>query len=185
MLALGTGNQIMPVCLLPFAGTYIPKKEVEVVETIRATIIQPNQAIRLKARKETKVVMLDSKNWLYFFHIILGALWCHNQAVTFLLFVHLLITFSVLSRILSYVKTIHNPQSIHAYILCLSHKFKGFPEKRGIITSALFCTHHKKVDHLFNALVLRNFTYGLPVYGAVDSDLTVIKNFLDRCFKRK
>lgn len=36
-------------------GTYIPKKEVEVVETILATIIQPNQAIRLRARKETKV----------------------------------------------------------------------------------------------------------------------------------
>ena len=39
--------------------------------------------------------------------------------------------------------------------------------------------------HLFSALVLPNFTYGLPVYGAVDSDLTVIQNFLDRCFKRK
>lgn len=49
----------MPLCLLPFAGTYIPKKEVEVVETIRATIIQPNQAIRLRARKETKVVMFN------------------------------------------------------------------------------------------------------------------------------
>lgn len=35
-------------------GTYIPKKEVEVMETIRATIIQPNQAIRLRARKETR-----------------------------------------------------------------------------------------------------------------------------------
>ena len=44
---------------------------------------------------------------------------------------------------------------------------------------------HVKVDHLFSALVLPNFTYGLPVYGAVDSDLTVIQNFLDRCFKRK
>ena len=42
-----------------------------------------------------------------------------------------------------------------------------------------------EVDHLFGALVLPNFTYGLPVYGAVDSDLTVIQNFLDRCFKRK
>ena len=31
-----------------------------------------------------------------------------------------------------------------------------------------------EVDHLFSALVLANFTYGLPVYGAVDSDLTVI-----------
>ena len=38
-----------------YIGTFIPKKEVEVMETIRATIIQPNQAIRLRARKETRV----------------------------------------------------------------------------------------------------------------------------------
>ena len=42
-----------------------------------------------------------------------------------------------------------------------------------------------EVDHLFSALVLPNFIYGLPVYGAVDSDLTVIQNFLDRCFKSR
>ena len=44
-----------------------------------------------------------------------------------------------------------------------------------------------EVDQLpvFSALVLLNFTYGLPLYGVADSDLTVIKNFLDRCFKRK
>ena len=42
-----------------------------------------------------------------------------------------------------------------------------------------------EVDHLISALVLPNFTYGLPVYGAIDSDLTVIQNFMDRCFKRK
>ncbi|CAI5790916.1 Major vault protein [Podarcis lilfordi] len=35
-------------------GTYIPQKEVEVVQTIQATIIRPNQAIRLQARKECK-----------------------------------------------------------------------------------------------------------------------------------
>ncbi|XP_044303805.1 major vault protein [Varanus komodoensis] len=35
-------------------GTYIPQKEVEVVETIQATVIRPNQAIRLQARKECK-----------------------------------------------------------------------------------------------------------------------------------
>ncbi|KAJ6653405.1 hypothetical protein lerEdw1_009306, partial [Lerista edwardsae] len=35
-------------------GTYIPHKEVEVVETIQATVIRPNQAIRLQARKECK-----------------------------------------------------------------------------------------------------------------------------------
>ena len=36
-------------------GTYIPKKEVMVEETIRATVIKPNQAIKLRARKETTV----------------------------------------------------------------------------------------------------------------------------------
>jgi len=35
-------------------GTYIPKKEVEVIQTILAQIVKPNQAIKLKARKETK-----------------------------------------------------------------------------------------------------------------------------------
>lgn len=49
-----TGSWIWAV-LFYTSGTYIPKKEVEVVETILATIIQPNQAIRLRARKETKV----------------------------------------------------------------------------------------------------------------------------------
>ena len=36
-------------------GTYIPRKEVVVEETIRATVIKPNQAIKLRARKETTV----------------------------------------------------------------------------------------------------------------------------------
>ena len=35
-----------------FSGTYIPRKEVVVDETIRATVIKPNQAIKLRARKE-------------------------------------------------------------------------------------------------------------------------------------
>ena len=39
-------------------GTYIPKKEVEVIETVRASIIRPNQAIKLRARKETQVGFL-------------------------------------------------------------------------------------------------------------------------------
>lgn len=34
------------------AGTYIPRKEVVVVESIKATVIRENQAIRLRARKE-------------------------------------------------------------------------------------------------------------------------------------
>ena len=43
----------------------------------------------------------------------------------------------------------------------------------------------EEVDHLFNAIVLPNFSHALPVYGASDSDLSVIQNFLDRCMKRK
>lgn len=39
------------LCLF-FSGTYIPRKEVVVDETIRATVVRPNQAIRLRARKE-------------------------------------------------------------------------------------------------------------------------------------
>lgn len=35
-------------------GTYIPRKEVTVLRTIEATVIRQNQAIRLRARKETK-----------------------------------------------------------------------------------------------------------------------------------
>ena len=38
----------------------------------------------------------------------------------------------------------------------------------------------EEVDHLFNALVLPNFFYALPVYGASDSD----RILLDRCMKK-
>ena len=37
---------------------------------------------------------------------------------------------------------------------------------------------------LFTSLVLPNFVYGLPVYGASEPDLNIIQNFLDRCHKR-
>lgn len=43
----------------------------------------------------------------------------------------------------------------------------------------------EEVDHLFNAIVLPNFSYALLVYGASDSDLSILQNFLDRCLKRK
>eukprot|EP00794_Sanderia_malayensis_P013890 gene13890-15338_t len=49
-------------------GTYIPKKEVEVLETLRATVIKPNQAIKLRARRETKdrddVLRVTGEEWL-------------------------------------------------------------------------------------------------------------------------
>jgi major vault protein len=34
-------------------GTYIPKIEVQVVEVVRAVIIKPNQALKLRARRQT------------------------------------------------------------------------------------------------------------------------------------
>ena len=43
----------------------------------------------------------------------------------------------------------------------------------------------EEVEHLFNAIVLPNFCYALPVYGASYTDLSAIQNFLDRCMKRK
>ena len=38
---------------------------------------------------------------------------------------------------------------------------------------------------MFTSLVLPNFIYGLLVYGASESDLNIIQNFLDRCHKRR
>ena len=34
-----------------------------------------------------------------------------------------------------------------------------------------------EIDHLFISIVLPNFSYALSVYGASESDLTVIQNF--------
>ncbi|KAK7478267.1 hypothetical protein BaRGS_00011281 [Batillaria attramentaria] len=49
-------------------GTYIPRKEVVVEETVRATVIRPNQAIRLRARKECidrdGVARVTGEEWL-------------------------------------------------------------------------------------------------------------------------
>lgn len=47
-----TSSYRQPLLHLPFPGTYIPQKEVEVVEIIQATIVRQNQALRLRARKE-------------------------------------------------------------------------------------------------------------------------------------
>ena len=42
-----------------------------------------------------------------------------------------------------------------------------------------------EIDHLFTVLVLPNFIYGLPVYGASETYLNIIENILDRCHKRR
>lgn len=49
-------------------GTFVPSKEVEVVETISAVIINPNQALKLRARAETKdrngVSRVTGEEWI-------------------------------------------------------------------------------------------------------------------------
>lgn len=37
-----------------FIGTFVPRKEVEVIETVEAVVINTNQALKLRARAETK-----------------------------------------------------------------------------------------------------------------------------------
>ena len=49
-------------------GTYMPRKEVSVEEQVRATTIKPNQAIRLRARKECEdrggVARVTGEEWI-------------------------------------------------------------------------------------------------------------------------
>ena len=51
------------------AGTYIPQKEVDVDETIRATVVRPSQAIKLRATKECfdkeGVARVTGEEWLW------------------------------------------------------------------------------------------------------------------------
>ena len=42
-----------------------------------------------------------------------------------------------------------------------------------------------EIDHLFNSIVIPKLLYGLSVYGASVSDLTVIQRFLKRCYKKR
>ena len=42
-----------------------------------------------------------------------------------------------------------------------------------------------ELDHLFSSIVLPSITYGLPVYGASEAELTAMQCFLDRCYIRK
>ena len=41
-----------------------------------------------------------------------------------------------------------------------------------------------EINHMFNAIVLPNVLYGLSVYGASDSDLSLVQRFLKRWHKR-
>ena len=38
---------------------------------------------------------------------------------------------------------------------------------------------------MFSSIVLPSITYGLPVYGASEAELTAMQCFLDRCYKLK
>lgn len=38
-------------------GTYVPKVEVAIVEVVKATIIKTNEALKLRAKKEVRLVL--------------------------------------------------------------------------------------------------------------------------------
>ena len=42
-----------------------------------------------------------------------------------------------------------------------------------------------EIDHLFNSIVIPKLLYGLSVYAASVSELTVTQRFLKRCYKRR
>ena len=42
-----------------------------------------------------------------------------------------------------------------------------------------------EVDHLFSSIVLLNITHALSVYGVSESELSIVQQLLDRCFKRR
>lgn len=42
-----------------------------------------------------------------------------------------------------------------------------------------------EIDHLFNSILIPKLLYGLSVYAASVSELTVIQRFLKRCYKRR
>uniref|UniRef100_A0A3B3ZTY2 Major vault protein n=1 Tax=Periophthalmus magnuspinnatus TaxID=409849 RepID=A0A3B3ZTY2_9GOBI len=66
--ASGTKRTAGDEWLFEGPGTYIPHKEVVVLETIKATVIRENQAIRLRARKEgvdrSGVKRVTGEEWL-------------------------------------------------------------------------------------------------------------------------
>ena len=70
-----------------------------------------------------------------------------------------------------------------------SQENDAFPASKHIlhVLRTLRKEHYSQaeIDQLFISVVLPNFSYALSVYGASESDLTVIQNFLDRCHKRR
>ena len=53
-----------------------------------------------------------------------------------------------------------------------------------VYVSTLLSTQDE-IDHLFNSIVIPKLLYGLSVYAASVSELTVIQRFLKRCYKRR
>lgn len=42
-----------------------------------------------------------------------------------------------------------------------------------------------EIDHLFNSILIPKLLYGLSLYAASVSELTVLQTFLKRCYKRR
>ena len=54
-----------------------------------------------------------------------------------------------------------------------------------LMCRSIIITHCTVTTHLFNSIVIPKLLYGLSVYAASVSELTVIQRFLKRCYKRR
>jgi len=98
-------------------GTYHPRIEVQVVEIVRAIIIKPNQALRLKARKDT--VDVDKKNRKA------GEEWLHRKIGAYLPDVNE----EVLETVQAYVLT--DKKALHLRAITTFKDFRGILRKAG------------------------------------------------------
>jgi len=98
-------------------GTYIPRVEVQVVEIVRATIIKPNQALRLRARKDCKDAEGKQRK--------AGEEWLVRKVGAYLPDVHE----EVLETISAYVLT--DKKAVHLRAITTFVDFRGITRKAG------------------------------------------------------
>ena len=82
-------------------------------------------------------------------------------------------------------KMVCNPEKCHELIFRKKGNVEGYNKSLFVLRSLRKEGYSQnEIDYLFQALVMRNITYGLSVYGASNAELRSVQQFLDRCKKR-
>ena len=85
-------------------------------------------------------------------------------------------------------------KSVKGYLTKLNHRFnehiKAKLQEANKCLYVIRCLRKEgyqqpDIDYFFTSIVLTKLTYGLPIYASSTPDLTVVQNFLQRCYKRK